>query len=199
LDKDGEMRIAYFDVEAWDLSPEFAPLLCASILDANTNEMITLRQDKYLRRGNHGRGSGPKVDGMADDEQLLLDLKGILSGYHLTCGWYSKGYDIPLINTRLVKYGHKPLDSFFHLDGTWYFRGWRGIKPKTSKLKHVAEFFDFEQKPEVMPDVWLNARGGSKKAMDEVVARCEADVRITRACIEKVLDMGLAKNIQRYP
>lgn len=193
------MKIAYWDIEAWDLSPEFAPLLCASILDANTGEMTTLRQDKYLRRGNHGRGSGPAVDGMTDDEQLLLDLKGILGGYHLTCGWYSKGYDIPVVNTRLAMYGHGPLESSFHLDGVWYMKGWRGLKPKSSKLKHVAEFFKFEQKPEVEPNIWLKARGGSKCAMDEVVARCEADVRITKQIIEKILDLGLAKTISRYP
>lgn len=193
------MRIAYFDIEAWDLSPEFAPLLCVSILDANTNEMLTLRQDKYVSNGKHGRSKGVAVDGMTDDEQLLLDLKGILSGYHLTCGWYTKGYDIPLINTRLAMYGHKPLDSTFHLDGVWYMKGWRGLKPKTAKLRDVAEYFKLEQKPDVAPEVWLKARGGSKTAMNEVVARCEADVRITRAVIEKILDLGLAKNIQRYP
>ena len=189
------MRICYFDIETWDLQPTYGPLLCASIYDANENKMISLRQDVYLRRKN----GGVAVEGMHDDRLLLLDLKGILSGYHMTCGWFSKGFDIPFINTRLAMHGEEPLKSAFHFDGIWYMKGWRGLKPQSSKLKHVAEFFGLEPKPTVEPDIWLKARGGAKKAMDIVVDRCEADVRITRDVTEKILDLGLAKNIQRYP
>ena len=185
------MKIAYWDCEAWDLSPEFAPLLCVSVLSLPDGEMVTFRQDEYIKR--------KKADGMADDRALAIDVRDYLKGFHLTGGWYSKGYDIQLVNTRLAKFGEELMKPVLHIDGTWYFRGWRGLKPKSSKLKHVAEFFDFEQKPEVPPDTWLNARSGQKAAMDVVVDRCEADVRITRACIEKALDLGIISNIQRYP
>jgi len=185
------VKIATWDCEAWDLSPEFAPILCISVQDVQTGEMITFRQDEYVKR--------KKADGMADDHQLVVDARDYIETFHMTYGWFSKGYDFQLLNTRLAKYEERPIKSAFHIDGTWFFRGWRGLKTKTSKLKHVAEFFGFEQKPEVMPDTWLNARGGQKKAMDEVVDRCEADVRITTACVEKAIELGLVKNIQRYP
>jgi hypothetical protein len=73
------------------------------------------------------------------------------------------------------------------------------LKPKSGKLKHASELFGFEPKPEVEPETWLYARGGQKAAMDEVVERCEADVRITREVIERAMDIGLIKNISRYP
>lgn len=186
------MKIATWDCEAWDLSPEFAPIICVSVLDNNTGEMVTFRQDEYIRR--------KKAADMMDDHQLVCDVRDHLKLFDLTIGWYSKGYDIQLINTRLAKHGEEELlPSQLHLDGTWYFRGWRGLKPKSSKLKHVAEFFGFEQKPEVAADVWLGARLGKKAAMDEVVERCEADTRITRDCVMKAIRLGLVKNIQRYP
>lgn len=153
--------------------------------------MITFRQDDYLRR--------KKADGMSDDHQMVVDLRDYIQSFHISCGWYSKGFDFQLLNTRLAKYGEQPIQSRLHLDGIWFFRGWRGLKPMSSKLKHVSKFFGFEEKPDLHPDVWLNARGGQKEAMDEVVERCEADVRITRSCIEKALDLNLVKNIQRYP
>ena len=68
----------------------------------------------------------------------------------------------------------------------------------SSKMKHVSEYFGFESKPDVAPETWMKAKGGNKKALDEVVDRCEADVRITRQITEKALDIGLVKTIQRY-
>lgn len=185
------MRVATWDCEAWDLSPEFAPLLCVVVETEGEDEPAVFRQDEYVEAG--------KADGMADDHALVVDVRDYLETFDLTYGWYTKGYDFHLLNTRLAKYGERPIRSAFHIDGTWYFRGWRGLKTKTSKLKHVAEFFGFEPKPEVHADTWLQARGGSKEAMDIVVDRCKADVRITYQCVEKAIDLGLVKNIQRYP
>ena len=68
----------------------------------------------------------------------------------------------------------------------------------SSKMKHVAEFLKLERKPDVEPEVWMKAKGGNRKAMDEVVDRCEADVRITYAMTQESLRLGLVKNIQRY-
>jgi hypothetical protein len=185
------LKIATWDCEAWDLSPEFAPLLCVSIEDVYTKKMTTFRNDKYVKAG--------KADGMADDHALVVDARDFIEQFDMTYGWYSKGYDFQLLNTRLSKWGERLLIPHWHIDGTWYFRGWRGVKPKSSKLKHVAEFYGIEQKPEVPPDVWLNARGGQKKAMDIVVDRCEADVRITRQCVERAIRDRTIKTISRYP
>jgi hypothetical protein len=65
-------------------------------------------------------------------------------------------------------------------------------------MKHVAEFLKLERKPDVAPDVWMAAKGGNKKALDEVVDRCEADVRITQQITDKSFDLGLVRTINRY-
>lgn len=187
------MRIAYFDIECWDLSAPFGPILCISSLMLPENKMVTLRQDNYVKR--------KLAKNMTDDHQLLVDFRESLKSRHLTSGWFTKGFDISHINSRLAYHGETELlPSTLHLDCIWFFKGWRGLKPQSSKMKHVAEFFKLsEQKPDVPPEVWLLARNGDKKAMDEVVDRCEADVRITRAITERALDMGLVRNIGVYP
>ena len=66
-------------------------------------------------------------------------------------------------------------------------------------FKYVSKFYGFEEKPDLDPSVWLKARLGNKVATDEVVERCEADVRITAQIISKSLDLNLIRNIGRYP
>lgn len=186
------MKIAYWDIETSDLNAEFGRLVCASVLSLPEDRMISLRQDDYVRR--------KKAKNMADDRQIALDLRDLLEEFHVTAGWYSKGFDIPFLNTRLVSYGERRLHTHLHLDGVWYAKGWRGVKPKSSKLKDAAVFFDLDdRKPEVEPQTWIAARSGDRDAMDEVVERCEADASLTRSVVEKLLDAHVVANIQRYP
>lgn len=185
------MKIAYWDIETHDLNGAFGPILCASILSEPDGKMKSFRQDEYVRKG--------LAEDMLDDRQICVDLRDYLETFHVTCGWFSKGFDITMLNTRLAKWGERLLKPMLHLDGIWYFKGWRGLKAKSAKLADVSGFFGFEPKPEVDPETWLMARHGKKKAMDVAVKRCEADVRITKQCIEKALDLELVKNIQRYP
>lgn len=183
------MRIAYWDLETSDLKADVGRILCASILDANSGQMLSLRNDKVKQRKN-----------MADDGEIARLIRDELEKYHLTAGWYSKGFDVAFLNTRLVKAGHKPLRSHLHIDACWYCKGWRGLAPRAAKMKVMAEFFDVERKPDVDVDVWIDAAlGGDTAAMDILVDRCEADVRITKELTERILDTGLIRNIQSYP
>ena len=185
-----QLKTAYWDLETWDLSPQFGPILAASVYDAITKKMTTYRIDNYVR-------SKQAVD-MTDDRQLCIDLRNCLEKYHMTVGWFSKGFDLTHLRSRLVMHKERPLQEHLHLDCIWYFKGWRGLKPMSSKMKHVADFFGIEKKPDVSPEVWMKAKGGNRKAMDEVCNRCEADVRITHILTEKALELGLVKNISRY-
>lgn len=160
--------------------------------------MITLRQDKYVKDG--------LAEDMVDDKQLCIDLRNLLNEQHITSGWFSKGFDVTHLNTRLVANGERELlKRGLHVDCIWYYKGWRGLKPMSSAMKNVAKFLrnagvkGMEEKPEVPSEVWQKARVGNKKALDEVCARCEADVRITRAITEFSADLGLIRNIQCYP
>lgn len=184
------MRVATWDLETWDLSASFGPVLCASVLDHLSGKMRTFRMDAYLKKG--------AAADMTDDHALCVDLRDYLETFHMTVGWFSKGFDMAHLRTRLVIHNERPLAEHLHLDCIWHFKGWRGLRPMSSKMKHVAEFLNLEGKPDVPPEVWMKAKGGNKKALDEVCDRCEADVRITAAITERAIEMGLVKNISRY-
>jgi hypothetical protein len=146
--------------------------------------------DDYVKRG--------QAEDMTDDRALCVDLRNHLETFHLTIGWFSKGFDLTHIRTRLVMHGDRPLHEHLHLDCIWYFKGWRGLRPMSSKMKHVAEFLGLEPKPDVAPETWMKAKGGNRRAMTEVCGRCEADARITNAITLRALDLGLVKNIGKY-
>lgn len=184
------MRVAYWDIECWDLSPQFGPIICTSILDAHTGKMKTYRIDDYVKRG--------LAEDLTDDRQLCLDVRDHLETFRITVGWFSKGFDMAFLRTRLALHGDRPLKKHLHLDCIWFYKGWRGLKPMSSKMKHVAEFLKLESKPDVKPAVWMAAKGGNKKALNEVCERCEADVRITQQITEKTFDLDLITNIQNY-
>ena len=135
---------------------------------------------------------------MLDDRQLCLDLRDLLESQQMTVGWFSKGFDITHLRSRLVLHGERPLKKMFHLDCIWYYKGWRGLKFGSAKMKNVAQHLGMEPKPDVSAETWMKARVGDKKAMDEVCDRCEADVRITRAITDHTLDLALVSTIQQY-
>lgn len=184
------MKACVFDLETWDLSPQFGPILVASVLDLQTGKMRSFRQDAYVK--------AKKAEDMADDKQLCVDVRDHLETFDLLIGWYSKGFDVAHFRTRLVLAGERPLRKHFHIDPCWCYKGWRGLKPKSGSLDSVSKFFGLEPKPEVLPEVWMRAKAGNKKAMDEAVERCEADTRITAAVYQKTLELDLIQNVSKY-
>ena len=186
-------RWAVWDVETWDLKPEFGPLLCVCVLLEPEGVMMTLRQDDYVKGG--------MADSMADDRQLCCDLRDLLMSRHMHVGYFSTGFDIKQLRSRLAWHGEtRLLERRLHADPIWAFKGWRGLDPMSASMKNVAKFLKLdEQKPEVEPATWLQARLGDKKAMNTVVERCAADVRITKKIFVRTLDLNLMTGIKSYP
>lgn len=182
------MRCLYWDLETSDLKGDVGRILCAVTYDPIGKKYKVFRNDHISQV-------------MANDEEIALQLRDHLEEYPITAGWHSKGFDIPFLNTRLAKYGHRPLQRHLHLDGRWYMAGWRGLSPRSAKLSVAAEFFSLkDRKPSVDVDVWIDAAfGGDVKAMDELVDRCKADTKITAEVIERLIKLGVVKNIQSYP
>lgn len=180
------MKIAYFDLETSDLDGDFGRILCGSVLSFPSGQMKSFRWDNY-------------GDTIANDEKIALDIRNHIESHHISVGYYSKGFDIPFLNTRLAKFDNRHLKRMLHVDPIYYYRGWRGIKPRKSSLRVVSEFLDLEQKPDLDADTWVSARTGNTEALDEVVRRCEADVRITKDVTDYAFESSMVKNIQSYP
>jgi len=192
------MRIATFDIETWDLTAPFGPLVCASVLSQEPgfeDRMVTFRQDEYVKSG--------AAEDMLDDRQLLCDLRDFIEEHNLSIGWFSKGFDIKHVRSRLALHGERLLKSMWHYDAMWGYKGWRGVSFGSAKMKNVAKnmgvAIGVEQKPDVSAETWLSAKLGKKKAVDAVAERCEADVRITQKLAQYGMDNMLLKRIELYP
>jgi len=180
-------RIAFFDLETTGLRPEFDRLICGSVLSYPTGIVETFRID----RTEH--------EDFSDDLELARLIRERLEEHHILCGWNSKGFDIPFLNTRLVQQGERRIRSLLHIDPMYHYRGWHGIKPRNSKLSTVAEFWDLEdRKMAVDGQVWVKAQGGNTEAIDILCERCESDTMLLAEVVAKTFDAGLIKNIQVY-
>ena len=180
-------RIATFDLETTSLIGDYATILCGSVLSYPSMDMKTYRLDECKRKD------------MTDDSNLSVLIRDKLEEHDILMGWFSKGFDVSMLNTRLIAGGNRKLEGMLHYDGCFSYRGWHGLKPRSSKLSVVAEFYDLEdRKMPIDIQVWRSASVGNKEAMDLLVERCESDVWITAQVIERDFRNRLVKNITRY-
>lgn len=181
------LRIAAFDLETTSLKGDLGRLLVGSIYSYPAGTITTFRQDQMPRKS------------MADDRAMAVAIRDCLETHHMLVGWHSKGFDVPFLNTRLVQNGERRLVSMLHVDPMYAYRGWHGIKPRSSRLSTVAEFYNLaERKMDVDIEVWVRAQGGDTEAMDILSERCESDVRLLAEITARTFDQGLVKNIGRY-
>ena len=180
-------KIAYFDLETTGLRPEMGSILCCSVLTYPSGDWHDFSINDY------------EIDGLFDDGELARDIRDALELHHIIVGWNSKGFDVPFLNTRLAYAGDRKLKTHLHIDPMYYYRGWHGIKPTSSSLKSVAEFWRLPtQKMHVEKDVWIRANGGDKKAIAYLSERARSDVELTAMVTAKSFEAGLIKNIQMY-
>ena len=180
--------IAIFDLETTDLKADFGRLLCGSVLSYPSMEMVSFRIDEC---------SGKTV---ADDGPLAVAIRDEIEKHHISAGYFSKGFDVSFLNTRLMVNGERKMTPMLHIDPIWFYKGWRGLKFRSSSMKVVAKVLGLEEKKMDVPDeIWVDARHGDKGSLDILVDRCESDVRITMDIICHALDNRLMKNIQTYP
>lgn len=187
------MKIAYWDTETWDLAPKFAPIVCASVYSTADRKMRSFRQDQYVADG--------RAEDSVDDHQLCLDLRDFLERHDMIVAYYGKGFDGPLLRTRLAKYEERILEPRLWIDPIYYFKGWRGLDPQGASLENVAAFLPEidEEKYKMKPDEWLRARLGTPEFVDRAVERCESDVRLLKDVTDVALKHGLVRNVQRWP
>lgn len=161
------MKIAFFDTESTDLKAMMGRLLCATVKTID-GSMVTYRIDEAPHKGRSA----------IDDSKLCVALRDTLEEANLIVGWNSKLHDIPLLNARLAKAGHRPFQPQMHLDLMWYAGG-SSMKIGSRKLDNVAKYFELpSQKTPISWDMWQRAASGDKEAMDIVVEHCECDVDV---------------------
>ena len=176
-----------FDLETTDLEGHFGRLLCGSVLEHPSMEMVTHKWFDFS-------------DDLSDDRKLAVAIRDEIEKHTISCGYFSKGFDIGFLNARLLAGDERLLKPMLHHDPIWGFKGWRGVKIGSASMKNVAEYLGLEQKMQLPKETWIKAGMGNRVALEQIVDRCESDVRITWDIAQYVLTNRLLKTpIQMYP
>lgn len=148
-------ELAFFDIESTGFKADYDSTLCVSIKPYGKKPFTF------------------SVKQVGNDQKVVREVRDILSEYQCWGTYYGKGFDVPFLNTRLLKWGLAPLEQRHHLD--MYFT----LKPKVSmsrkSLSQVAGFLRVhDDKIGVSPNVWSEI-SFDMKHMKEMVNRCEGD------------------------
>jgi len=150
-------KLAFFDIEASGLKGDYNSVICVSIKPYGSRP-YTIR-----------------IKQLGNDQKVVREAKEELASYHCLCGYYSSGFDWPMLNTRLLKWGHLPLESRHHID--MYYKLKSHILTGSKSQGHLLNWLSTpEQKMSVSADAWSEMGFNIDKHLPTMIKRCESDV-----------------------
>jgi len=162
-------RIDCFDLETTDLKGTFGHVLVGCFLPLHGKDVVVFRLDD--------RKYKPKKK-LHDDSKMVEAIRDYMEESFAWVGWYSKQFDVPFLNTRLVLQKKRPVNKRMHVDLIYYARK-PNLALHSSRLDSVAKSFRFEEQKTILdPEIWRSAYELDKEAMDYVTAHCIQDVKI---------------------
>jgi len=172
------LRIAAFDIETSGLEGDWASILCASFKPIHEVD----NPDDVYTLSRRVRSKDP-----FDDGALAVKIRDEIRKYNIIVTWNGKLFDIPFVNSRLLKVGQEACNPQMHLDIMWYAGG-SSARLASRKLENVAKFFKVPtHKHDVPPEVLIASRSGDPDALKEVIKHCENDVKMTSEVYWKLL------------
>lgn len=150
-------RLVFVDIEASGLRGDYNSVLCVSFKPYDRPAYsIAVKQ-----AGN--------------DQKVVREAKDELERYSAWCGYFSKGFDIPMLNTRLLKWGIKPIVKRPHIDMYWLLKS--HILTARRSQGHLLSWLETpEEKMTVSAEVWNRILSNTKEEMPLMIQRCESDV-----------------------
>lgn len=118
----------------------------------------------------------------ACDKGLVREAKELLDTADAWVTFYGKGHDVPLMNTRLLRWGYQPLLYKPHID--MYFQIKYKIKTGSKSQAHLLEFLQDtmtlmgvpkQQKMTVSPNVWSDLFTNFNRNIKILRERCASD------------------------
>lgn len=166
LVKSTENGLCFFDIEASGLRGDYNSTLCVSILPYN------------------GEPRSFVVNQLGNDQKLVREAKTELEKYKCWVGYYSKGFDRPFLNTRLLKWGLDPIEKRHHID-LYYVLKHNTLMSRRSMAQYAGLLETHDQKMGVSPNVWSEMGFKMKEHMPLMVSRCESDCKVLRDVFNK--------------
>jgi hypothetical protein len=136
------------------------------------------------------------------DKGMVKEARDFLADADAWVTFYGKGHDVPLLNTRLVRWGYDPLPAgkIPHID--MFYQLVAKLKTGRKSQAHLLEFLqdtmiamgiEPEKKMTVSPNVWSDLATHYTKNIRILKERCESDcsglealMRVTRNLIRDI-------------
>lgn len=171
-----------WDTESTDLYATWGRLLCFTWMSLNDRKAKILRISDYPLF---------KKD-PTNDRDLVRDIKKVLDKAGAWFTWFGTKHDVPLVNSRLIYHGLKPLAKVGHIDG------WRVAKDKLrlprNSLATVSSFLGLEEKTPIKNEVWVRARAGHVPSLNYVYRHGLQDTVVTKQAYKRMLPL-----IEKHP
>lgn len=159
-------RLLFWDIEASGLRGDYNSIICASFKPYGERP-FTLR-----------------IKQLGNDQKVVRQMKEILEDYHCWVTYYGKGFDVPMLQTRLLKWGQDPVKTRHHLD--MYFTLKTHLLMARKSMAQMAGFLGTpEQKVGVSPNVWSEMAFNMDKHLPQMIARCESDCAVLEDVYKK--------------
>lgn len=149
--------LAFFDIEASGLRGDYNSVLCVSVKPFDEKPYTFA------------------VKQVGNDQRVVRESIAALEKYDVICGYYSKGFDAPMLQTRALKWGQPAPQWPHHID--MYY----SLKAKTLTARrsqgHLLSWLETpESKMTVSADVWNQIGTDVARYMPTMIERCESDV-----------------------
>jgi len=150
--------IVFLDIEANGLRGDYNSMLCASI------KQYGLPPITYAVRS------------VCEDKSALLKTRDALERAECWVTYYGKGFDIKMINTRLLRHGLRPIHKRPHIDLYYQLKS-KTIMSRRSQGHYLSWLKLEQQKMTVSADDWSRAAADWNKGVKtRMIERCESDV-----------------------
>ena len=149
--------LAFVDIESSGFRGDYNSILCVSV-KPHGREPVTF---SAKQAGN--------------DQQIVRLAKEALEAADCWVTYYGKGFDIPMLNTRLLKWGMRPIDKRPHID--MYYQLKSKLLTSRRSQAHMLDWLETPvRKMSVSADAWVAIIRDIKKEMPQMIERCESDV-----------------------
>lgn len=154
--------ICFWDLEATGLKGDYNSILCISIKPFGKKPTTFA-----VTRPGH-------------DKEVVQKASDLLSQFDCWVGYYSKGFDFPMIQTRLLRWDLKPLLRKPHLD--MYYTLKAHLNTARRSQAHLIDWLAgtdnaavLEKKMSLSAEEWNRVLENPKKGVPVMIKRCESD------------------------
>jgi len=160
---------AFWDLETTNLNASIGRVLCGTV---------------YTEPSRYDTFSNWK-----DDRRTCVKIRDRLEQFDYAVSYNGLRFDLPYLNTRLLKHGERPLKPLRHVDLIWTARS--ALRLHSNRLQVVGQtMLGVSGKTNLDGDIWGAASVGDKAALAYIIEHCEAD------CLELAKIFAILKDFR---